>query len=83
MTYPDFSKWQVLSRADCSLCEEMLAELSDLFGEAAAAIRVRDIQGDAELERRYGQRIPVLLIDDDFVCAYRLDRSRIQGYLPQ
>lgn len=73
--------WLVLSRPDCSLCEEMLAELCELFGERAARIRVQDISGDALLESRYGRRVPVLLIDGDFVCAYRLDRARLASYL--
>lgn len=81
MTATDLSTWRVLSRPDCSLCEAMLAELCELLGERAAAIQVLDISGDPELERQYGQRIPVLFIEDDFVCAYRLDPRRLRGYL--
>lgn len=73
--------WRVLSRPECSLCDTMLAELGELFGERAAQIQVQDISGNIELENRYGQRIPVLLIDGDFVCAYRLDRARLAAYL--
>jgi hypothetical protein len=32
-----------------------------------------DISGDAELERRYGQEIPVLELDGKKVAKYRLD----------
>ena len=78
---PDLSQWRVLSRADCSLCEAMLVELCDLFGARAEAIQVQDIDGDSELERKYGQRLPVLLIEDEFVCAYRLDRERLGAWL--
>ncbi len=81
MSNVDFSKWLILSRPDCSLCDEMLAEIYAELGESAAAIRVQDVSDDAELERKYGQRIPVLLIDGDFVCAYRLDLARLRGYL--
>jgi Glutaredoxin-like domain (DUF836) len=81
MTTAEFSNWRVLSRPDCSLCESMLGELWELLGERASAIQVQDISGDPELENRYGQRIPVLLIDGDFVCAYRLDLPRVQTYL--
>lgn len=77
----DFSTWLVLSRPDCSLCDEMLADLYAQIGEPATAIRVQDISDDAELARKYGQRIPVLLIDGDLVCAYHLDLSRLRGYL--
>ncbi len=81
MAVADFSTWRVLSRPDCSLCDAMLGELCELLGQRAEAIQVQDISGDPELEKRYGQRVPVLLIADDFVCAYRLDRQRLQIYL--
>jgi hypothetical protein len=74
--------WTVYSRAECSLCERMLEELAELLGpEAAAAVQVVDIDGQPELERRYGTRIPVLTADGDFVCAYRLDGDRVRALL--
>ncbi len=81
MAVPEFSVWRVLSRPDCSLCETLLTELWELLGERAAAVQVQDISGDPELERRYGHRIPVLLIDGEFICAYRLDLQRLQAHL--
>jgi hypothetical protein len=75
-------QWTVYSRADCSLCERMLDELAELLGpQAAAAVQVVDIDGQPELERRYGARIPVLTADDEFVCAYRLDAQRVRTLL--
>ena len=75
-------RWTVYSRADCSLCELLLDELAELLGpEAAAAVQVVDIDGQPELERRYGSRIPVLMADGEFVCAYRLDVERVRALL--
>jgi hypothetical protein len=72
--------WTVYSRADCSLCERLLEELAGLLGpEGAAAVQVVDIDGQPELERRYGTRIPVLMADGEFVCAYRLDVERVRA----
>ena len=74
--------WTVYSRADCSLCERLLEELAELLGpQAATAVQVIDIEGQPELERRYGARLPVLTADDEFVCAYRLDVERVRAYL--
>jgi hypothetical protein len=74
--------WTVYSRADCSLCERMLEEMAELLGpQAATAVQVVDIEGQPELERRYGTRLPVLTADDEFVCAYRLDADRVRAYL--
>lgn len=75
-------RWTVYSRAGCGLCDELLGELAHLLGpEAAAHVAVVDITGDPELERRYGNRIPVLAADGVFVCAYRLDTERVRAYL--
>jgi Glutaredoxin-like domain (DUF836) len=76
------TQWTVYSRADCSLCEHLLEELAELLGPAAAAtVQVVDIEGDPELERKYGTRIPVLMAEGEFVCAYRLDVERVRAYL--
>ena len=73
--------WTVYSRAGCTLCEDMIVELATMLGPVAAAVRVVDIEGNPDLERRFGHRIPVLSFDDEFVCAYRLDRARVRAYL--
>jgi hypothetical protein len=75
-------RWTLLSRPDCSLCETLHWELAQLLG-SGADIRLVDISGDAELESRYGTRIPVLLADEEFVCAYRLDPERVASHLRQ
>jgi hypothetical protein len=76
------TEWTVYSRPECGLCEELLHELAEILpAKDAAAVRVIDISSDPELERRYGQRIPVLLADGEFVCAYRLDPTRLAPYL--
>ncbi|MFC4312150.1 glutaredoxin family protein [Steroidobacter flavus] len=72
--------WTVLSRAECSLCDQLLTELAEELSPAeAAAVRVVDVDSDPELVRKYGHRVPVLLADDDFVCDYRLDRERVRA----
>ena len=76
-------QWTVLSRAECSLCEQLLEELAEVLEPAeAAAVQVVDIDQqparDPTWLRKYGLRIPVLLADGEFVCDYRLDRERVQ-----
>jgi hypothetical protein len=75
-------RWTVYSRAGCSLCEELLDELAELVGpEVARAVEIVDIDGRPELQRRYGDRIPVLMADGEFVCAHRLDEARVRACL--
>lgn len=73
--------WLIYSRPDCSLCEQMLLELAELLGPNIDQVQVVDITGDTQLERKYGTRIPVLTIDGDFVCAYKLDRERVGEWM--
>ena len=75
-------QWTVYSRPDCSLCEELLADLARLLDPVEAAkVRVIDIGEDPALDRKYGGRIPVLTADGEFVCAYRLDPDRVRTLL--
>jgi hypothetical protein len=75
--------WTVLSRPDCSLCEQLLAELAEVLSPAEAAqVSVVDVDQDPALARKYGHRIPVLLADGEFVCDYQLDRERVRLLSP-
>jgi hypothetical protein len=75
-------EWTVVARPGCGLCEEMLQELASVLPAAQAArVQVVDIDANPELTRKYGSRIPVLLADGEFVCAYRLDTQRVAAHL--
>jgi hypothetical protein len=50
-------------RRDCHLCEEMEAMLTKLAKKLGYAWQPVFIDGDPELEQRYGESIPVLAVD--------------------
>ena len=58
-----------------------MIELADLLGNQASRVRVVDVDDEPESKRKYSDRVPVLTVDDDFVCAHRLDRERVRRYL--
>jgi hypothetical protein len=75
-------QWTVYSRPGCGLCEELINELAATLGtDQAARVLVIDVDSDVESKRKYGHRVPVLLADGEFVCAYRLERDRVLGHL--
>ena len=64
----------LLTRAECGLCEQMLQELEALRHlHALPPILLLDVDSDSELQRRYGLKIPVLLLDRVPICSVRLD----------
>jgi glutaredoxin len=56
---PDHLRLTLLTRADCGLCEDAARELARL----GARFESLDIDADPELQRRYHEAVPVLLLD--------------------
>lgn len=71
-------RFTVISREDCTLCEEMLAELERFCTARSAAIRVIDVDTDPVLQLRYAHRVPVLLLDDEPVCHGHFDAGEVE-----
>jgi predicted thioredoxin/glutaredoxin len=72
----------LVQRRDCTLCEEMLAELAALGRRVPLPpIEVRDVDADPLLRRRHGLDVPVLLLDGTVVCRHRLDRAELERLL--
>ena len=71
----------VYSRAYCHLCADMIAGLRDLQAGAAFELEVIDVDGDAALEARYGERVPVLAAAGVELCHYHLDAAKVDEYL--
>jgi hypothetical protein len=64
----------VVHRQDCELCDRMVAELTALARQQPLPPLVMvDVDADAELARRFGWDVPVLLLDGAVVCKHRLD----------
>ena len=60
----------------------MLQELASLACSLALPpIDVLDVDADAQLLRRYGLHVPVLLLDGEVVCRHRLDVPELKRLL--
>jgi hypothetical protein len=56
----------------------MLAELRALGARAPLpALTIVDVDSDPQLQRRYGLKVPVLLLDSATVCSHRLDAPEL------
>ena len=70
-------RFTVVSREDCHLCDELLAQLRLFTADRAAVIDVVDVDSDPELRRRYGHQVPVLLLDGEPVCHGHFDADEV------
>jgi predicted thioredoxin/glutaredoxin len=69
----------LLTREGCGLCDELLAELAALRARepAVPGVELIDVDSDPALQRRWGLKVPVLLLDGALVCTARLDTPQL------
>ena len=70
-------KFLVYSRPECGLCEDLLRELAALPTAADLPVEVLDVDTDPVLRRRYGHKVPVLLLAGELVCHGHLDPDEV------
>ena len=72
----------LVRRRDCPLCEQMLGELAALGRSVPLPpLEILDVDSDAQLARRHGLDVPVLLLDGTVVCRHRLDPDELRRLL--
>jgi thioredoxin reductase (NADPH) len=59
----------------------MQAALAELAADFPFSVDIVDVDADAALEARYGERVPVLAHGDKELCHYFLDRAAVTAYL--
>ena len=72
------SRLQLISREGCTLCDEMHAELLPWIASEQTSLVLVDVDADPVLKRRYGYRVPVLMLDGQLVCYGKLDWPEIR-----
>lgn len=68
------------TRSYCSLCEQMQVELMPYQARFGFELRTYDVDACEELERAYGDRVPVLAGPEGELCHYFLDAKVIEDY---
>ena len=68
----------VYSRSNCHLCEVALEVISEIQKDFEFTITKILIDGDAELEEKYGEQVPVILINNQPHDFFRVDSERFK-----
>ena len=71
----------VYSRHGCHLCEDAVKTLEGMREELAFEIEIIYIDGDSELEKLYGNEVPVIHINGEHHDFYRVDPERFRTSL--
>ncbi|MBI4204934.1 MAG: glutaredoxin family protein [Betaproteobacteria bacterium] len=71
------------SRSYCHLCDDMVVRLRQLQAGIRFEFDVVDVDRDPVLERRYGDKVPVLACGERELCHYFLDPAVITAFLAE
>ena len=66
----------IYSRVSCHLCQEAEKTLREVLAEIPFELEVIYIDGDQELERLYGEEVPVTLINGAKHDYFGVDKKR-------
>jgi glutaredoxin len=69
------------TRNDCELCREMEAVIAAELPKFDARIQRIEIDGDPELEARFGIEVPVLFVNDRKAFKYRCTPAELRQRL--
>lgn len=75
---------QLLTRSGCGLCRRVYDRLSELAGELGFELTEVDVDaaaaaGQSALRAEYGDRLPVVLLDDREHSYWDLDEPRLRA----
>jgi glutaredoxin len=71
----------LVSKPGCHLCDDARTVVETVCAETGATWEEKDITRDEELNRRYWEQIPVVLVDGEQHTFWRVDPDRLRREL--
>lgn len=71
----------MLRRPGCHLCDDARAVIERVCADLGVVWEERSIAGDAGLEQKYGEQIPVTFVDGRQHDFWRVDEARLRNAL--
>ena len=74
---------ELITKASCHLCDDARTVVSGVAAELGLPWTERQIDGDEDLTARYGEEIPVVLVDGIQRDFWHVDPVRLESVLRQ
>ena len=69
------------TRAGCHLCDEAKGSLAPVLQEFGVALKEVDVDTDPALAARYGEQVPVLMLDGRKLAKFHVDVAQVRRAL--
>ena len=66
----------IYSRTGCHLCEIAIDQINSVRNEKNFQVEIKLIDGNRDLEEKYGEQVPVIFIDEKIHDYWRVDLER-------
>ena len=71
----------LLAKPGCHLCDDAREVIARVCADVGTSYQEVDITTDPDLQRRYGEQIPVTLVDGAQHDFWRVDEQRLRAAL--
>jgi glutaredoxin len=71
----------LLTRTGCHLCDDARAAVHRVAADVGAPVQEQDVDADPDLRARYGDYVPVILIDGREHGYWRVEEPRLRAAL--
>lgn len=77
----DRPRVELLAKPGCHLCDDARVVIEQVCAELGVGWAERDVLADPDLQRRYGEQIPVTFVDGLQHDFWRVDPERLRHAL--
>jgi len=70
---------EIYSRPGCHLCDEAKKVIERVHRRVAFGLKVINVETDKDLEKQYGEQVPVVLINGIKAFKYRVDEAEFEN----
>lgn len=74
-------KVELMVRQTCGSCKRVAAQIEPVVHAAGCTLVLVDVDQDSELAAEYGDRVPVVVIDDEEFSCWECDNDELADEL--
>lgn len=67
----------LLTRAACGSCARVANQIRPIVSDMNANLEILDVDDDAELAAEFGDRVPVVLVNDEEIACWEIDDDEL------
>lgn len=68
---------ELMVRTECGSCRRVAAQIEPVVAAAGAELQIRNVDHDPELNMEFGDRVPVVVIDDEEFACWEVDNDEL------